>query len=268
VATFSSILAVICLARLFPASKEEDSHKIWYTLLLLASMVSLVMSQTRAALVGVVFASFLILLFSKRGKLGAIVTLVIAPALALLTMGGMIWTFIARGQTAAQMDTLSNRTEWWGLAWRTFLERPLTGFGAYAAGRFAVLAKAGFGGTGTMHSDYLEVIVGTGIWGLIPLVVALAATWWLILRFLRHSPYSEERQLAHEALAILALLTLRSITNNMFTIHPPLAFLAILGYAEFLRRRRNAEITYASRRRFGADALPEDTADLVPELGE
>jgi O-antigen ligase len=269
VATFSSILAVLCLARLFPASEEEQSNKIWYTLLLLVSMISLVMSQTRAALVGVVFASFLILLFSKRGKLGAFVTLVVAPTLALLTMGGLIWTFVARGQTAAQMDTLSNRTEWWGLAWRTFLERPLTGFGAYAAGRFAVLAKAGFGGTGTMHSDYLEVIVGTGIWGLIPLVVALAATWWLILRFVRNSSDPEERQLAHEALAILALLTLRSVTNNMITVHPPLAFLAILGFAEFVRRRRNARIAYASPYRRGTVALQGDSAaDLVPELGE
>jgi O-antigen ligase len=186
--------------------------------------------------------------------------LVVAPIVALFTMGGVIWTYIARGQTAAQMDTLSSRTEWWALAWNTYLQQPLTGFGAYAAARFAVLAKAGFGATGTLHSDYLEVIVGTGIWGLIPLLVALLVTWRLLLRYVRNSWDSQERQLAHEAVAILALLTLRSITNNMMTIHPPLTFLAIVGYAEFVRRRRRAEIEYAPAYRSRLVGLRRDSA--------
>lgn len=266
VTTFSSVLAVLSLARLFPASDEERYNKLWYTLLLLVSMISLVMSQTRAALVCLVLGGFFILLFSRRGKLGALFTLVVAPVVALCTMGGMIWTFMARGQTAEQMDTLSSRTEWWGLAWHTFLQQPLTGFGAYAAGRFAVLAKAGFGGTGTMHSDYLEVIVGTGIWGLIPLLAGLAGTGWLLLRYVRDSPDPQERQLAHEALAILALLAFRSFFNNMMTIHPPIPFLAIVGYAEYLRRRRKAAIEYAPRYlRALVSAQGDPAADPVPD---
>lgn len=246
VATFSSILAMLSLTRLFPATDKERFQKLWYTLLLLVSLISLVLSQTRAAVVGVLFGALIILLYSKRAKFGAFLTLVAAPLVALITMGGLIWSFLARGQDAEQMGTLSSRTEWWGMAWNTFLQQPLTGFGAYAAGRFAVLAKAGFGGTGTMHSDYLEVIVGTGIWGLIPLIAALAGTWWLLWRFIRESADSESRQLAYEGLAILALLTFRSIFNNMMTIHPPLPFLAILGCAEFLRRRRKALIEYGT----------------------
>jgi O-antigen ligase len=257
---------VLSLARLFPASDEERYNKLWYTLLLLVSMISLIMSQTRAALVGLLLGGFFLLLFSQRGKLGALFTLVVAPVVALCTMGGMIWTFMARGQTAEQMDTLSSRTEWWGLAWHTFLQQPLTGFGAYAAGRFAVLAKAGFGGTGTMHSDYLEVIVGTGIWGLIPLLAGLAGTGWLLLRYVRDSPDPQERQLAHEALAILALLAFRSFFNNMMTIHPPIPFLAIVGYAEYLRRRRKAAIEYAPRYlRALVSAQGDPAADPVPD---
>ena len=91
-----------------------------------------------------------------------------------------------------------------------------------------------------MHSDYLEVIVGTGIWGLIPLLAALGAAWWFLLNYIRDPADPGEPQLAHEGLAILALLTFRSFSNNMMTIHPPLPFLAIVGYGEFLRRRRTA----------------------------
>lgn len=262
VATYSSILGLVCLARIFPATEEERFPKLWYIFALLLCMVSLVLSQTRAALAGFLLGGLFILLFSKQGRSGAVVTLIVAPILAICTMGGTIWSFMERGQTVEQMGTLSSRTEWWGMAWQAFMERPLTGLGAYAGGRFAVLAKAGFGGTGTMHSDYLEVLVGTGIWGLIPLLAALAGTWWLLLRFVREYSGTQEGQLAHEALAILALLTLRSAFNNMMTWHPPLPFLVIVGYAEFLRRRRKASVEFDPYHSGGAMSSQVDSAAL------
>jgi O-antigen ligase len=246
VGTFSALIALISLARLFPSTGRR-SHTSWYIVLLAGSMVTMVLAQTRSAVLGVMFGGFVILLFSKRGgRLGALLTFVVAPVVALFTMGGVIWSFLERGQSEAQIATLSSRAQWWGFAWQTYLERPLTGFGAYAGGRFAVLAKLGLGETSTMHSDYLEVLVGTSIWGMIPLVIALAATWWLILRYARHPWNPQERQLAVEAIVILAMLTLRSVFNNMFTWHPPLPFLAILGYAEYLRRERQAAVRVAA----------------------
>lgn len=240
VGTFSAILALISLARLFPSAGRR-AHTSWYIVLLAGSLVTLVLAQTRSAIIGVLFGGLVILLFSKRGgRLGALLTFVGAPILALSTMGGLIWSFLERGQTGAQIATLSDRAQWWDFAWQTYLERPLTGFGAYAGGRFAVLAKLGLGLTSTMHSDYLEVIVGTGIWGMIPLIVTLAATGWLLLRYVRHPLNAQERQLAVEATVILAMLTLRSVFNDQFTWHPPLHFLAILGFVEYLRRKRQA----------------------------
>jgi O-antigen ligase len=185
---------------------------------------------------------FSIVLFSKRGKLGALLTFIAAPAAALVTMGGLIWSFLERGETARQMATLSSRAQWWAFAWQTYLERPLTGFGAYAAGRFAVMAKLGSGLTSSMHSDYLEILVGTGIWGMIPFLAVLVGLWWLVLRDVRNPCNPQARQLACEGLAVLVLLTFRSIFQPMFTWHPPLHFLAVLGFAEYMRRRRQQEV--------------------------
>lgn len=162
VGTYAAILGLVSLTRLFPASRERFP-KPWYILLLIGSLVTMVLAQTRTAFAGFAFGGLFILLYSKRGKLGALLTFVVAPVLALATMGGLIWSFLERGQTEAQLATLSSRAQWWSFAWQTFLERPLTGFGAYAAGRFAVLAKLGLGETSTLHSDYLDVLVGTGI---------------------------------------------------------------------------------------------------------
>ncbi len=268
VGTFAAILALLSLARLFPASEERFS-KSWYAILLVGSLVTMVLAQTRTAFAGFLFGGFFILLFSKRGKLGAFVTFVVAPIVLLATMGGLIWSFLERGQTEEQLASLSSRADWWSFAWQTFLERPLTGFGAYAAGRFAVLARLGLGETSTMHSDFLETLVGTSIWGLIPFVVALAATWWLLWRCVRDSAADPlDRQLAYEGLAILGLLTFRSVFMTMLTWHPPLHFLAILGYVEFLRRRRRAAIQLSRRHVTGhLVAAPDSQLDLVFDAG-
>jgi O-antigen ligase len=239
VGTFAAIIALISLARLFPSTGRR-SHTSWYSVLLAGSLITLVLAQTRSAIIGVMLGGFVILLYAKRGRIGALLTFVVAPIVALFTVGGAIWTFLERGQTEAQIATLSSRAQWWTFAWQTYLERPLTGYGAYAGGRFGVLAKMGLGLTSTMHSDYLEVIVGTSIWGMIPLIVTLAATWWLLLRYTRHPLNVQERQLAVEATVILAMLTLRSVFNDQFTWHPPLHFLAILGFVEYIRRKRQA----------------------------
>jgi len=261
VGTYAAILGLVSLARLFPVSQERF-HKPWYVVLLAGSLVTMALTQTRTAIAGLLFGGLFILLFSKRGKLGALLTFVVAPIVALSTMGRFIWSFLERGQTEKQLASLSSRADWWSFAWQTFLERPLTGFGAYAAGRFAVLAHLGLGETSTLHSDYLDVLVGTGIWGMIPFIVALVGTWWLLLRYVRDSSFNPQaRQLAYECLAVFALLTFRSVFMTMLTWHPPLHFLAILGYSEYSRRRRMATIQLDARR--FSDCRIED---LNPQL--
>ena len=238
VGTFAAILGVIALSRLLPIAGGKGD-RVWWLLLLGASSVTMVFSQTRSAIAGFLFGAFLILLFSKRMGVSALLSFVVAPLLVLSSVGGMVWAFLERGQDVQQLETLSSRADWWSFAWQKFLDRPLMGFGAYAAGRFAVLAQHGLGGTSTMHSDYLEMIVGTGIWGLIPFLIALIGVWWFLIRYLRHSTVRKmDQQLAYEAVAVLGLLSFRSIFMTMLTWHPPLHYLAILGYAEYLRRRR------------------------------
>jgi O-antigen ligase len=242
VGTYAAILGLVALCRLLPIAGPK-TDRAWYILLFIGSMVTMVFSQTRSAVVGFLFGVFLLLLFSKRLGLSAFLSFVVAPLLVLSSVGGLIWSFLERGQDTQQLETLSSRVDWWSFAWQKFLERPLVGYGAYAAGRFAVLAKHGLSKTSTMHSDYLEMLVGTGIWGILLFLAALLGTWWFLTRYLRHSTVmAMDQQLAYEAVTVLGLLTFRSIFMTMLTWHPPLDFLVILGYAEFLRRRRLREI--------------------------
>ncbi len=238
VGIYAAMLGLICVCRLMPM-KEIKRGSTWYFPILAACIITMVLSQTRMAVGGFLLGVFLILLLSKRLRLGAVMTFMVGPLLLLTGVGSIIWAFLKRGENLQALDSLSSRIVWWKFAWQKFLERPLLGFGAYAGGRFEVMAKLGMGETSSLHSDYMGVIVGTSIWGLIPLLVAIVGTWWFFTRYLRGSSGTPaERQLAYEAIAVFALLSINSLLVPMFTWQAPLYFLVILGYAEFLRRRR------------------------------
>jgi len=90
-----------------------------------------------------------------------------------------------------------------------------------------------------IHSDWLEILVGSGISGLIPALLAFFATWYQLLKSVHHpSLLDSERLLAMEAIGAFAVMSVRSVFSPVLYLHPPLVFLAAMGCAEFLRVRR------------------------------
>ena len=88
-------------------------------------------------------------------------------------------------------------------ALRQFANYPFTGLGMWAAARFGVLPKIGYTQTATIHSDWVEIIVGTGPWGVIPVVVLMAMAWWVLVRAtINRNIAIEYRQLAYEEMAV------------------------------------------------------------------
>jgi O-antigen ligase len=237
VGDLGALVGVIAFSRLVSADRQK-SDRVWYAALLLVCLVTMVFSQTRSAIAGFLLGSLLILLFTRRVALGAILSVVGGLLVTAGSVGGLIWAFLLRGDTQADISSFSGRLRMWSFAWQKLMEHPWTGLGAYAGGPFAVLSELK-GRVGPLHSDYVEILVGTSFWGLIPILIALFGTWWLLIRYVRRfSSMPLQRQLALEALAVLAVLSLRSVFMTLLVLHPPLHFLAVLGYAEFLRRRQ------------------------------
>ena len=82
------------------------------------------------------------------------------------------------------------------------------------------------------------MLLGTSIWGLIPLLIALGGTWWMLARHGWTAPRGSTSQaLAIEALGVLGVITVRSFLTVKLVWHPALLFLAVLGCAEVIRRR-------------------------------
>ena len=256
VGTSGGVLALVALCRLMPVFGRAR-NRAWYLALFIFGMVSMVMSKTRNSEAAFVFGVALIVLFSRRlqriAAAGAVVLTPFAVIATLLSNG--LWlkawdlasSFAQRDQSAGAIDSLSGRTAWWAYGIEQLLHHPFTGLGAYAAGRFAVLGKLGVGAAAMMHSDWIEVMIGTSFWGLIPFAGALLAAWWFLLRCIRSNAFApEQRQLAIEFLALLGMLTVHSFFNDELSWHCPLLYFAILGYAEFVRVQSRTDSSYAA----------------------
>jgi O-antigen ligase len=187
--------------------------------------------------VGFAVGAVTVLVTLRRYKLLAIV----GGACLLIVTTSAVTSFVEffrRGQNEGLFLSFSGRTYWWTYGWNKFLESPLAGYGAYAGGRFAALANIS-GSTSSLHNTYLELLLGAGIWILIPMLLTLAGAWRsLIGTVARYVRGIGELQLLAEAMGILAIVTVRSMFSSAMIWHPELAFLLSVGLAELLRRRR------------------------------
>jgi O-antigen ligase len=129
--------------------------------------------------------------------------------------------------------------DWWRYSLPVFLERPFWGYGAYAGGRFVVLAALSITLSSSIHNTWLEVLLGTGLLGLLPLLAAFAWAWLLLIRPRPARPWNPPDQRLHaEAIGIFTVLSARSMFTATLIWHPPLMFLLVMVYTEWLRRGR------------------------------
>lgn len=232
----AALLSIVSLSRLL-ARGQTQNNALLYWLVFLSSFGTMVLAQTRSAVLAFMAGAVLILLLSKR--IGIVVTLVFAAAILLLATGveSTVWTYLKRGQDDQLMGSLSGRTTWWSFAWARFLERPIIGYGAFAGGRFAALADLGDQMTSSVHNTYLEAILGIGVLGLIPLLACLLATWWRLVQFFLSRAADAIYNVGLEIAGVLMVITVRSFFTTDLIWHPALPWLLALGFAELLRRQ-------------------------------
>ena len=231
----SAILAVVALSRVLRRQQNRRGH-LFYLAIFIIAVGTMILSQTRSAILGFLLGVALLLYFSRR--FGAIAVLASAVLILYLATGagGLFHEYMRRGQNQEAVASLSGRTGWWEFGWNEFTKSPWLGLGAFTS-RFTVLAKLGEDSTSTIHNTYLETALGVGIIGLLPVVAALVGTWrWLVREFRRPSCSSTRRDLAVEAMAILGVIIVRSFFSVGVSVSSDLDFFVVLGFAEFCRR--------------------------------
>jgi O-antigen ligase len=234
---YAACLTALALCRLLPISRKRV-NTAWYVFVFLFGFVTVIYAQTRSALGGFCIAVFLIFLLSNRVQHGAAIVIGSLFAILISGFGEVLYLYVQRGQSANAFDSLSGRVEWWEVALEKFSNYPLTGLGMWAAARFGVLAKIGFTQTATIHSDWVEIIVGMGAWGLLPALCIMATAWYILVRATISSKFDVyDRQLAYEGMAVLTVVSVRMFFMTDLSLHPPCHFFVALGAAEFIRRK-------------------------------
>lgn len=237
VGEYSAVIALVAIVRLLPVPGYKRKAKSWYAWLLLASLITMTFAQTRSAILG--FGIGLILVYAFSGRFWKGVAIVVGGGFVLLItgIGTVLFEYMRRGQSLQEMETLTGRVQWWIMAYKQYMNSPFTGYGAWAASRFLIMGSIG-NNIASMHSDWVETMIGCGFIGVGPLVAVLWMGWSNLMKFVRDFSLSPlERQLALEAMAVFAVGTARMFFSSDLTWHAPLTFWIPLGFAEFLRRQ-------------------------------
>lgn len=242
----SALVALVALARLVSPGSDKKG-RAWYILLLAAGLITLTASQTRNSMAGFVVGASVLFFYERKIWVPIVAALCAVPALFFTSLGPTVVQFLSRDQTESQITHMSGRGDWWLFAWHQFIQRPFTGYGAFAAGKFAVLGKLGIEAS-QIHSDWMEILTGSSIWGLLPFAATVVGCWWVIGRaYGDKSLGTEEKQWLPEIAAVFAAITVRSFFNVEMCWHAPFLFLTIIAYAEFVRRKKKQPVADLNR---------------------
>lgn len=269
--TVGDLAATVLLIALVRLAYSEGSRR-WWIALLAAASGALFLSQARSALLGVVAAVVVLSILLPRIRRQGVLL-----GVGLGTLGyvfvDLLYSYLARGQSQGNLESLSGRTLYWGAAIELWSQHPIVGAGAYAAGRFGVLQELGEQFTSSLHNTWIEVLVGTGVVGVAIVAAAVLAVVVAVFRMARAESNSQLGHITAELCAILVLELVRSVfTSGAFIWHPATRFLlavtVCMAYATVAQSMRSSQIAAGD-----AEPLTEanhDTAigSIAAEVGD
>lgn len=161
-----ALLAIFCLA----GGLSGLLPKRLATIGGMASLAAVILASGRQG-VAIALAGGAVVLWGQRRTM--FLTL-LGPGLALIgyVYRDTLFQALARNRPG-NFTNFSGRLYWWEAAFEAWSVHPWTGWGYSAGGRFVALASLGRGFTSSIHSGYLEALVGVGIFGLSALLYSL-----------------------------------------------------------------------------------------------
>jgi hypothetical protein len=225
--TLSQVAAIMAAVSLAWSVKVERSYGILGPLtILMISMTCLILSHSRTSIVALLLVSFLILFVFRR--LMMLFTLFWVSAL--LGLSGIVVNYLLpyfyRGQSKEVFTTFSGRMAFWPEVLKKIWEAPIFGHGFYASQRV-------IWDISSVDNTYLEVMLGTGIIGLILLCLPILS---IIINLWKSRPWKNGFSLGSECrflwiqLAVIFLIVfIRSFTGPSFqNLHINLIIFTIL----------------------------------------
>ncbi len=234
---FIAALIALCSFNIVMYSKDIG-EKIFYQSILFLSFITLVVAQSRTSLLG--FFVVMAIFFYLNKKRFYFLILVISLIVIILggTIGSFVLEFLSRGESEEMLVTMTGRTTMWAHAWQMFNDAPMLGYG-FASGARDALGSHGVG----LHGSFFDVIVNVGLLGLIPWLLSVLGTWFLLLKvFVQYSQsMTPDVRIFHiQMIGVMTLITFRALTGTNIVMHDRefLLLLITLGYAHLSNKSR------------------------------
>lgn len=212
--------------------------RCFYLIMLCLSLMALIFAQSRTSVIALALALIVYLLFSRRYLSLAALLGACAIAAVFTELSDVSVKYLLRGQDSELVTTLSGRTEAWEAAWASFIESPIVGHGFAAFARANIL---GVNNMSSLHGAIFDVLVGTGLLGLIPWAGAIL---WTVVSLLSlpssgHPWFGSRlgRSIQAEMLGVAVLIVVRASTSSGLAMHEDnfMLFLTLLAYTSAMR---------------------------------
>lgn len=165
-AALGAVIAVFAAAKIL----TNTHHRRTWSAVAMIGVLNVVLASGRQGVI-MLLIGLAIVLWSTRRTL--LVGLVVPTAIWIAyDYGDTLFDIFARNRPQ-NLGTFSGRVGWWEIAIETWSAHPWTGWGYGAGGRFVALASIGRTSS-SVHSGYVETLVGVGIVGAVGLLYALA----------------------------------------------------------------------------------------------
>ena len=228
IARYAGVAALAALGRLL---QERGWVRLFWIMVLPASLYILVTAQGRTEILAFVAGGFVILGLRRISRLVMLSWGIVATWL--LAAGGFLerfWRYWTRG---GRFDpTLSGRTATWRKGWEIFTTSPWVGLG-FHADRY-VLPQAAH-----IHNGLLHALLESGLIGTAAFVAAFAVALTFMVGLYWLGPESRRLLLAAEVPGILIFFTIMNVTEssayfsaNWLLLAPAMAYLQLAFWKE------------------------------------
>jgi O-antigen ligase len=260
---YAGVAALAALGRLW---QERGWMRLFWVMVLPASLYILVAAQGRTEILAFIAGGFVILALRRMSRLVMLSWGIVATWL--LATGGLLqrfWQYWTRG---GRFDpSLTGRMRTWQQGWEVFTTSPWVGLGFHADRWFLAQAQH-------IHNGLLHALLQSGLVGTAAFVAAFVVALAFMVRLYWLGPESRRLPLAAEVPGILIFFTVMNVTEstayfsaNWMLLAPAMAYLQLAFWKDRTFRfgmARRARGLGRSRRLVVASPSTYDPAPRPP----
>ena len=265
----AGIVVVVSLRRFF--ARNTLAQRIYWVSSLWLGLVVLYNTTARTSIAAVFLAMlFMTILIRQLRPLGLVLALggmalvsymLVTGSWDISLQGTALEAYLRRGASDEQIRSLSGRIPLWLAGLEMFKDSPIVGHGFEAGARFGGV-PFGIPLGANMHSAPMEVLVNTGLAGLLSWLLFVIPVGWGITRLLLRRPKRlemDEWGLRVESFLVLFLLLFRAMAGHVLVSHQfnMMIFISLMLFMTEKRRTsqsaRESGAVRVSRSMFASD---------------